>query len=271
MRIQTQVAPGLCVSFSFACDFLPMTFRFLSLLTGALLLLLPLPIDTVQAQDWRQEVQLATPVEYDEPLQALTDSLSALFSRHPEVLVRREAQDSTLIPASQLREQLYEDGVGISSATHAFIRYRFELGRSSEVVETITDIYFIYRGSDSQMDIPVLYVDTRESAMNALLRARGIPSLMNMEAVTTFRDLLSFPNLKNHQETAVVEFAGRSLRGYTTTPEHLVFEEFLRERIGRGGGSYVLALPEPVATNIPAVDTPVCDGSFGGIEDPRGV
>jgi hypothetical protein len=257
MRIQTQVAPDFCFSFPFAFDLLPMTIRLLSSITGALLLLLSLSIDTVQAQDWRQEVQLVAPVEYDGPLQVLTDSLSALFARNPGVLVRREAQDSTLIPARQLRKQLHEDGVDISSATHAFIRYKFELGRSYKIVETITDIYFIYRRSSSQTDIPILYLTTKEPAISELIRKRGIPSRMNLEATTPFRDLLAFPNLKNHQETAVVEFARRPLRGYTTTPEQLAFEEFLRERISQGGGSYVLALPEPVAADIASVDTPV--------------
>lgn len=221
-----------------------MTLRPFLVLAGSLLLSLASFTSPIQAQDWRQEVQIITTVGYDDPLQVFADSVSALFARHPDLLVRREAKAPFPIPASRLREELFENGVDINSATHTLVRYTFTLGRGSEVIETVTDIYFIYRGNDTYADVPILHLDTAEPIVGNFIRSRGIPSLVNMETGDTFREMLSFPYLKERQETAMVEIGRRPLRGYTVTHSQQVLEKFLNDHI-LGSGTYVLAVSEP--------------------------
>ena len=260
ISIHTQVEIDLRTTFHLCpLPLLPMTLRVFSSLTGTLVFVLALSIAPVQAQNWSQEIQVITTVRNGEPLQVFTDSLSAMFFRHPEVLVRREVTDAIPMPAAQLRDQLYADGVDINSATHALIRYQFELRGDSEIVETIKGIYFIYRGSESQADLPILYLNPAEPFINNVIRTRGIPSLMNMEVVDTFREMFAFPYLNERQETAMIEISGRSLRGYTVTPEQRILEEFLTDHLNMGGGSYVLSLPEPA--EVAALDASAADST----------
>lgn len=234
-----------------------MTHRTFFSLVGSALLLLGLTIAPAQAQEWRQEIQLIALIGYQDPLHVFTDSLSNALARTPHVQVRREPTDTTPMSFADLREELYADGVDLNSATHVFIRYQFNLRLGSAVVETIKDLYFIYRGNEARADLPLLHVSAQEPVVNDLILHSGIPSLANMEVVNTFREMLAFPHLNNRDETAVVEIARRPLREIDS-PQKRALEEFLTEHMNIGGGSYVLSMPQPMmADTSPAADTTV--------------
>jgi len=176
---------------------------------GLLLLLTALPS---AAQEWRQEIQIITPVSFGDPTHVLLDSLTAVLANASDLPIRR-APDSPVTSYSDLREALYEDGLDLQSASHAFLRYRFDLaGQGTGVVETLESITFIVRIDESRADLPILHLDTRAPVVSALLRERGLASLVNMKSITPFRTLMAYPYLTAHQETALVEFGGRTMR-----------------------------------------------------------
>jgi hypothetical protein len=228
-----------------------MTYRTRIAIIGSLLLLCSYAIPSAQAQEWAQEVQIITTVGYGEPLHILVDSLSSVLARNPETLVQRTPQDDAPVAYSDLRDELLSEGVDLNSASHAFIRYRFELVNGSEIVETIDEMYFIYRGREDRSDLPILHVDTRMPVVNDLIRNKGVPSLTNMKAVRSFRDMLAFPYLNRRQETAMVEIAGRAVREENPRQEHLL-TEFLTNRMTLGGGSYVLDMPRATVAQVAA-------------------
>lgn len=194
----------------------------------------------VHAQEWRQTVQVITTVRYDEPLGVFADSLSKFLSQRPTTLVRRSAQDPASIPFTDLREQLYEDGVEIRSVTHALVRYRFDFDRQLQLVETIEDVNFIYRIDESQTDLPLLYLDFDAPTINDFVRTRGIRSPVNMASVTTFRQLLSFPSLRKDHEIVITEIGGEAVRSEAVTREQQVVVQFLSGYSEVGPRSYVL-------------------------------
>jgi len=228
-----------------------MTYRTRIAIIGSLLLLCSYAIPSAQAQEWAQEVQIITTVGYGEPLHILVDSLSNVLARNPETQVQRTPQDDAPVSYSDLRDELLSEGVDLNSASHAFIRYRFDLVNGSEIVETIDEMYFIYRGREDRSDLPILHVDTRMPVVNDLIRNKGVPSLTNMKAVRSFREMLAFPYLNRRQETAMVEIAGRAVREDKPRQESLL-TEFLTNRMTLGGGSYVLDMPRATGAQVAA-------------------
>jgi hypothetical protein len=186
---------------------------FSSILAGSLVLLLAIAPSPTQAQDWRQEVQIITTIPFDSPLHVFLDSVRTYLDDHPNVRVKQSPQDTSSMRARELREALYADGLDLTSATHAFIRYRFDLPASgSGVVETIQDLYFVFRLDESQSDRSILYLNTRDPMVNNLLQEKGIQSPVNMRSFTPFRKLLAFPVVNDRYETAVVEFGHQTVR-----------------------------------------------------------
>ena len=232
-----------------------MTYRTRIAFIGSLLLLCSYAIPSAQAQEWAQEVQIITTVGYGEPLHILVDSLSDILARNPQLQVRRTPEDDAPVAYSDLRDELLNDGLDLSSASHAFIRYRFELVNGSEIVETIDEMYFIYRGREDRSDLPILHISTRMPVVNDLIRNKGVPRLTNLKAVRSFREMLAFPYLTRRQETAMVEIAGRAMREDNPRQEHLL-TEFLINRMTLGGGSYVLDMPRATVAQVAASPTP---------------
>jgi hypothetical protein len=191
-----------------------MTSRVLAALTGGLLLLLSVVPGSARAQDWAQTIQILTPVEYDAPVYVFLDSLSAALRRAPETPVRRAAQDATPISFRELQTSLYDDGVDLTSASHVFIRYRFELerGSGSGLIESIEDMYFIFRGNESRSDLPILHVTSTEPVVSDVLTKRGIADAMNIRSVTSFREVMAFLALAEDQDIYVVEMGQRAIR-----------------------------------------------------------
>lgn len=232
-----------------------MTLRTLTAVVGSLLLLLSVSPSLVQAQEWAQEVQIITTVGYGEPLHVFVDSLSDALSRNPDAQVKRSPRADAPVSFADLQDELLAEGLDLNSVSHAFIRYRFELGTGSEIIETIEDMYFIFRAREDRSDLPILYVSTREPVVNALIRNSGIPSPVNMKAVQPFRNMLAFPYLNTRQETAMVEVAGRAVREENPQQQQLL-TDFLTDRMTLGMGSYVLEMPRPSVAQVAATPAP---------------
>jgi len=223
--------------------------RLLPALLGSLLLSLSFSVAPVHAQEWAQEVQIITTVGYQEPLHVLVDSLNDVLTRHPETQVKRTPQADGTVSFRTLRDELLKEGIDLSSASHAFIRYRFELVSGTEIVETVEEMYFIYRGREDRSDLPILYVDMQEPVVNDLIRNRGVASPVNLKAVKTFREMLAFPHLNTRQETEMVEIAGRAVREDNSEQQEIL-TDFLTNRMTIGGGSYVLEMPRPTVAQV---------------------
>lgn len=229
-----------------------------ALFAGALALLLAFFAAPTHAQEWRQELQVLTTVPYQSPTHVFLDSLATLLNKNPDIRVRRSDEDRELIPFRTLQNELYDEGVDLRSASHVFLRYRFDLNeQGSGIIETIQDLYFIVRFDESESDLPILYVDTKNPIVSTLLLNRGISSPVNMRSVTPFRQFLAFPALYVQQETAVVEMGRRPLRD-ELGPRQTALVEFLNEKMGFGPGSYALTTRhEEKMDRMRAEDTPV--------------
>ena len=209
-------------------------------LFGCLALLFVFCAVPLHAQEWRQELQVITTVPYESPTHIFLDSLATILTNTPDILVRRSPKDKDPVPFHTLQDELYDEGVDLRSASHVFLRYRFDLNQeNSGVLETIQDLYFIFRFDESESDLPILYIDTRNPLVSNLLLNRGIPSPVNMRSVTPFRQFLAFPVLYAQEEPAVVEMGRRALRD-EMGPRRLALIEFLNEKMGFGPGAYAL-------------------------------
>jgi len=213
-----------------------------ALLTGSLALLLAFSLSPapVHAQEWRQEMQIITTVPYDDPLHVFLDSVASIFDRNPEVPVRRTGSDAPM-PYRTLRDSLYADGIDLRSASHVLIRYQFTLSSQGEgVVETIDDLFFIFRFDEASEDLPILYLNTADPLVSSLLINRGIPSAMNMESQTPFRRYMAFPVLHGQNQTEVVELGRQALRD-DLAPKQQWLVSLLNEQMGFGPGAYALS------------------------------
>ncbi len=146
-----------------------------------------------------------------------------------------------------LSDELLEEGFNLNSATHLFIRYRFDLESGARIVETIEDMYLVYRTGEEQSDVPILFVSTRQPIISEVLRSNGITSNVNMRAVTTFRKLMSFPYLNQKRETALVEIGRRTIREGDPVPEMELLTDFLTEYSYGSAGTYELSTEQPMA------------------------
>ena len=236
----SRVGSGDPTTFRPTQSLLSMNVRAASVLACSLFVFLSW-IPSVYAQEWRQTVQVITTIRYDEPLGVFADSLSTFLARHPTTLVRRTAQDPASVPFTDLREQLYEDGVEVRSVTHALVRYRFAFDRQSQLVETIEDVNFIYREDESQADLALLYVDFDDPTIDDFMRTQGIRSPVNMASVTSFRRLLSFPFLRKNHEMVITEIGGKARRSEAFTSQQQVVVQFLSGYSEVGPRSYILA------------------------------
>ena len=211
-----------------------------------------------QAQEWGQEIQVITTIPYESPTQVFLDSVASILDRNPDVMVRRSPRDKSPVPFRTLQNELYDEGVDLRSASHVFLRYQFDLNeQGSGVTETIQDMHFIFRFDESESDLPILYLNTRDPVVSGVLLNRGIPSPVNMRSMTSFRQFLAFPVLYDQQQTVVVEIGRRSLRE-ELGPRQTALVDFLNEKMGFGPGSYALTTRyEEKQDRMQAEDTPV--------------
>lgn len=177
--------------------------RFFSLLAVSVCLGLSLFAGNVHAQQWGDPIQVVTPIEYDSPIKALLDSLTAVLERNPDLQVRRAPNDEPT-SVEEIETALLDDGLTLGSASHVFLSYRFALV-GGRVAETLDEMQFVYNESDAQQIHTLLHVSTAESAVSKVLTEHGFARGSNLNATTSFRKLTSFPVLGEHKQTFLVE------------------------------------------------------------------
>ncbi len=163
-------------------------------LLAAAVLLLPVSEATGQAE-WQRTIKVIAPVEDGEVTSALTDSVVAM-AEGQDVRLRRSPDADTTASLGMIRSTLSREGLALSSATHAFITYRFTL-RNSRLRRNIMDLHLIYRPAGQQgEDIPILYVNLSEETLyEQLLIEKGTPSPENEAIYRPFKEQIAFHGL----------------------------------------------------------------------------
>jgi len=191
----------------------------------ALLLASALP---AEAQRWNQRVQVVKTVEEDGPVYALLDSLITEFDASGEsnVMIRRTPDDESLRSVADIREELLDDGLGLVSATHVYIQYEFAIV-ADDFVETIEELQFIYRPPNAEMeDISLFTAKTNNPHVHRVLMKSGLPHEENLNTVSTFASILSFPRIAR-TDVRVVRLNNETLReGYAERRESLTADMF---------------------------------------------
>lgn len=164
----------------------------------------------VQAQRWLQTSQLFVELQTDGPARALMDTLVQVIQRSDSIMVRRSRESNETVGLSKLRDKLINGpGIGLASASHVFIDYRFMIeNRGFE--ESIEGFQFIFRAGQGQEDIQMMYVDANEPWVNEVLRNKGTTLRTNQAALKTFNDQLAFARM--HDNGKIVEISGNTVR-----------------------------------------------------------
>jgi predicted RND superfamily exporter protein len=182
-------------------------------IAAAAIAFLLISVVPAEAQRWNQRVQVVQPVEQDGAAYALLDSLVAEFdgADASSVMLRRAPDDKTLRSVAEIREELLEDGLGLVSATHVYIQYEFAI-IADDFVETIEELQFIYRPANAEVeDIPLFTVKTNNPHVSRVLMNEGLPHQENLNTVSTFATLLSFPQIARTDAT-IVRLNNQTLR-----------------------------------------------------------
>lgn len=175
------------------------------------------------AQRWLQTSQLIVPVEADTPTRALLDTLVQVIRRKDSVMVRRSPEESTTMSLTDLENKLISGpGIGLSSASHVFLDYKFMIGNRG-YEESIEAFKFIFRAGQAESDVPMLYVEADKPWVQKILRNKGTTLRTNQAALKTFSDQLSFARMQDNEGAQVVEIAGKAVRtGYEAKKKKLV-------------------------------------------------
>lgn len=186
-----------------------------------------------EAQRWSQRAQVITPIERDQPVYLFLDSLVQKMETSEGVFVRRSPSDRDRIPLSNLQQKLLDDGLGLLSASHAFIQYDFSIV-NDQFIETVEHISFIYRsGFAEDEDVALFTVSTNDPLVAGVLEDQGLPISTNLRAVRPFAELISFPRLIRAGDTKIVQVNGETVRedfdaqrdGLTAQLMNLVYDE----------------------------------------------
>ena len=191
----------------------------LSLVLVSFLLLMP---QEANGQLWLQTSRVVTPVEQG-PVRVLLDSLVTVMERR-EFTVKRSPDQDTSMTVSQLRTTLInEQGIGIGSANHAFIDYRFTIDNGSTFRQEVASIRFVFRPGPNQTDVPVLYLDARSGWVDTFLHNKGTDLKTNEAALIPFHRHLGFAQIARQKNTEIVEIGGQTVRkGFDQKKEALI-------------------------------------------------
>jgi len=130
-----------------------------------------------------------------------------------EVMVKRSPDATKKMTISELRNALIdEQGIGLGSANHAFIGYRFTIDSGSKFRQKIAHIHFVFRPDPQQSDISVMYVNTQEPWVKKIINQKGTSLRTNEAALIPFQRRLGFANIARKEESQVVEIGGRTVR-----------------------------------------------------------
>ena len=166
------------------------------IILGVAVLLAPVSESAAQAE-WQRTVKVIAPIEDGLVTRALTDSVVEMAETQNMELRRTPQSDTTTTP-EEIKAALSEEGLALTSATHAFITYRFTQ-KSGQLHRNILDLHFIYRPTGEQgEDIPILYVDlSEEDLYRQLLVKKGTPSPVNEVAFRPFEEQISLYSLRD--------------------------------------------------------------------------
>lgn len=186
---------------------------------ACLLLLAP---QAAQGQLWLQTSRVVTPVEQG-PVRVFLDTLVNVMERR-QLQVKRSPDASTTMSVSELRSTLIdEEGIGIGSANHAFIDYRFTIDNGSNFQQKVAAIRFVFRPGPNQDDISVLYLNARSGWVDKLLRNKGTDLTTNEAALIPFRRHLGFAQIARQKSTEIVEIGRQTVRkGFNEKKEALI-------------------------------------------------
>jgi hypothetical protein len=166
---------------------------------------------TVHAQRWLQHVEVITPVQEQAITQVLLDTLASVILREGLAL-KRSPDDPAALSAVDLEENLLNDGLDFTSATHLFIGYRLQADQR-RFSNDITHLYFIYRPAEMDaVDIPILYIDATEPAIQDVINNSGTRLSTNEASFVPFREQITFHKLP---ESTVVSISGKIIRDST--------------------------------------------------------
>ena len=166
------------------------------IILGVAVLLAPVSESAAQAE-WQRTVKVIAPIEDGLVTRALTDSVVEMAETQNMELRRTPQSDTTTTP-EEIKAALSEEGLALTSATHAFITYRFTQ-KSGQLHRNILDLHFIYRPTGEQgEDIPILYLDlSEEDLYRQLLVKKGTPSPVNEVAFRPFEEQISLYSLRD--------------------------------------------------------------------------
>ena len=163
------------------------------------------------AQRWLQTAQLEVELKNEEPGRVLLDSLTSVLARRDSLMVARRPEGEERA-FSDLKERLIEeDSIGVSSASHVLIDYQFEIeNRGFE--ESIESFQFVYRKSQGQTKIPLLYVNGQASWVRALLKtpSHAFPTGGSCVPPKTFSMVLPFPQM--YRDGKITKISGNDVR-----------------------------------------------------------
>lgn len=178
------------------------------LLLAALLFVYP---QGAQGQIWLQTARVITPIENGPP-RAFLDTLVNVMERK-NVTVKRSPDAKKEVTISELRNTLIdEEGIGLASANHAFIDYRFTIDNGSNFEQDFTRIHFVFRPGPQQSDISVMYIDAQQPWVEKIIRQKGTSLQTNEAALIPFHRHLGFANISKQEKSQVVEIGGETVR-----------------------------------------------------------
>jgi hypothetical protein len=177
-------------------------------LLSLILLVIPLSESAGQAE-WRKTVKVIVPVEDGSVTAPLADSVVAMAEAGKIPIRRAPASDTTTL--ADAGNALSKEGLALTSATHVFITYRYNL-TDGALQRHIRSLHFIYRPTAQQgEDIPILYVDlTHDNLRQELLVERGTPSFVNEVNFHPFGEQLGLQKLR--KKATVVRVGNRIIR-----------------------------------------------------------
>jgi len=176
-----------------------------------------------EAQRWLQTSQLIVPVEADTPTRALLDTLVQVIRRKDSVMVRRSPDNPATMSVTDLENKLISGpGIGLSSASHVFIDYKFMIGNRG-YEESVEAFQFLYRQGQGREDVQMLYIEADKPWVQQILRNKGTTLRTNQAALKTFSDQLSFARMQDNDGAQVTEIAGKAVRtGFDAKKKKLV-------------------------------------------------
>ena len=183
--------------------------RLLTTAAFAVGLLLGLAPDAAAQGRWRQTVEIIAPVEDEGVTKTLLDSLVTTLKRRDISVAREREEGAQKMSMGSLENQLYNQGLDVSSANQVFLTYTLtgdQRGFGSE----ISEMYFVYRPVEyDDVDEPILFVDATDPAIQELLLNSGTVDPMNQEAFLPFNDQMMVHQL---DKSVVTRFGDRIIR-----------------------------------------------------------